>query len=108
MEEAATLCDELLIMDHGKGLALGAPREIIDSHAGRAVLELVDPADQARAAAMASGFDVEDFGRRVLVFADGFEELEELRRAMPPGQYVARPSALEDVFLRLTGRELRE
>jgi len=108
MEEAATLCDELLIMDHGKGLTRGAPGDIIASHAGRSVLELVDPAEQARAMALASGLDVEDFGRRVLVFAEGFEELEELRRAMPPGQYVARPSALEDVFLRLTGRELRE
>ncbi|GFK93466.1 Daunorubicin/doxorubicin resistance ATP-binding protein DrrA [Fundidesulfovibrio magnetotacticus] len=108
LEEAATLCDDLLIMDHGKALTGGAPADIVASHAGRAVLELVDPEERARAMVEASGFDVEDFGRRLLVFADGFEELETLRRALPPGQSLARPSSLEDVFLRLTGRDLRE
>lgn len=108
MEEAATLCDELLIMDNGRGLVRGTPAELIGSHAGRAVLELVDPAREARDKACSSGLDTEDFGRRMLVFADSFDELEAFRQTLPPGQYVARPSSLEDVFLRLTGRELRE
>jgi lipooligosaccharide transport system ATP-binding protein len=108
MEEAAILCDELLIMDHGKGLVRGTPAELISSHAGRAVLELVDPLPEARDKARASGLDIEDFGRRMLVFADSFNEIEAFRQALPPGQSVVRPSSLEDVFLRLTGRELRE
>jgi lipooligosaccharide transport system ATP-binding protein len=108
MEEAASLCDELLIMDHGRGLALGSPGEIIASHAGRAVLELTDPTAAARAGAAASGLDTEDFGRRVLVFAETFGELEELRRSGGFGHAATRPASLEDVFLRLTGRELRE
>lgn len=108
MEEAAILCDELLIMDHGRGLVRGTPSELIASHAGRAVLELVDPGAEARARVESSGLDCEDFGRRVLVFAESFAELEAFRQALPPGQSVTRPSSLEDVFLRLTGRELRE
>lgn len=109
MEEAATLCDELIIMDHGRDLVRGTPQELINSHTGAAVLELIDPDDEARATATASGLDVEDHGRRVLVFAESFGELETFRQALPQGgRYTARPSSLEDVFLRLTGRELRE
>lgn len=108
MEEAAILCDELIIMDHGRDLVRGTPSDLIASHAGTAVLELVDPAPEAREQAAASGLDLEEQGRRLLVFSDSFAELEAFRQTLPPGQYVARPSSLEDVFLRLTGRELRE
>ncbi|MFP5240656.1 MAG: ABC transporter ATP-binding protein [Acidobacteriota bacterium] len=108
MDEAAILCDELLIMDHGKALVRGTPAALIASHSGKAVLEITNPSEAARAAAEASSLDTEDFGRRVLVFAEDFSELESLRASLPPGQHVLRPSTLEDVFLRLTGRELRE
>lgn len=108
MEEAATLCDELLIMDHGRGLVRGTPAEMIASHAGRAVLEIMDPGHEARDRVAASGHDFEDFGRRLLVFADTFDELEALRQSLPESPSVTRPASLEDVFLRLTGRELRE
>ena len=108
MEEAATLCDELVIMDNGRDMVRGTPSELIASHAGRAVLELVDPDQETKGKALASGLDVEDFGRRLLVFAESFSELESFRQALPPGQTVTRPATLEDVFLRLTGRELRE
>jgi lipooligosaccharide transport system ATP-binding protein len=108
MEEAATLCDELVIMDHGRALVRGAPPGLIGSHAGQAVLELVDPGPETRSAALAAGLDTEDFGRRLLVFAESFDELAALGKSLPPGQHVLRPASLEDVFLRLTGRELRE
>jgi lipooligosaccharide transport system ATP-binding protein len=108
MEEAATLCDELVIMDHGRALVRGTPTDLIDSHAGQAVLELVDPDPETRTAALASGLDTEDFGRRLLVFSGSFDELAALGKALPSGQHILRPASLEDVFLRLTGRELRE
>jgi lipooligosaccharide transport system ATP-binding protein len=108
MEEAATLCDELVIMDHGRALVRGAPPGLIGSHAGQAVLELVDPGPETRRAALAAGLGTEDFGRRLLVFAESFDELAALGKSLPPGQHVLRPASLEDVFLRLTGRELRE
>ncbi|MBI4805982.1 MAG: ATP-binding cassette domain-containing protein [Desulfovibrio sp.] len=108
MEEAATLCDELIIMDNGRDMVRGTPSELIASHAGRAVLELVEPDQETKDKAQASGLDMEDFGRRLLVFAESFSELESFRQALPPGQTVTRPATLEDVFLRLTGRELRE
>ncbi len=108
MEEASTLCDELAIMDHGKNLVGGAPRALIESHAGTAVLELIEPDALAREKAAASGLDWEDLGRRVLVYGDGYAELEALRTSIPDAKYAARPASLEDVFLRLTGRGLRE
>ena len=108
MEEAAVLCDELLIMDHGKGLALGSVRELIDSHAGPAAMEIVEPSSETLARALSSGLDTEHWGHRLLVFADSFAQLEALRQSLPPGHCVVRPSSLEDVFLRLTGRDLRD
>jgi len=108
MEEAATLCDELVIMDHGRALVRGAPGELISSHTGQAVLELIEPDEAARARIAASGLEVEDFGRRVLVFGDSFAEMAALGKDLPSGQHILRPASLEDVFLRLTGRQLRE
>lgn len=108
MEEAAVLCDELLIMDHGKGLARGTARGLIDSHAGPAAMEIVDPGPGTAATVEASGLDHEHWGRRMLVFAESFAELETLRQALAPQHCVVRPSSLEDVFLRLTGRALRD
>jgi len=108
MEEASTLCDELVIMDHGRNLVGGTPRALIESHAGAAVLEIIEPGPIAREKAAASGLDWEDLGRRLLVYGEGYAELEALRATIPGAQYAARPASLEDVFLRLTGRELRE
>jgi len=108
MEEAATLCDEIVIMDHGRALVRGTPFELIASHAGQAVLELVEPDAKAREKAALSGRSVEDFGRRLLIFGDSFDDMAELGRTLPAGQQILRPASLEDVFLRLTGRQLRE
>jgi lipooligosaccharide transport system ATP-binding protein len=107
MDEAATLCDDILIMDHGRELVRGTPAELIARHVGQVVLELVEPDQQARDLVTASSLTYDDLGRRLLVYASSFEDLELLGERLGNRRRVARPSTLEDVFLRLTGRELR-
>jgi lipooligosaccharide transport system ATP-binding protein len=113
MDEAAQLCDRLVIMDHGRIAREGAPADLVAREAGREVLELrVAPADVpavlAAAQGAASGHEVD--GELVLLFTDDAEALHaRIREAGVPNRLqAARPGGLEDVFLRLTGRHLRD
>jgi lipooligosaccharide transport system ATP-binding protein len=113
MDEAAQLCDRLVIMDHGRIAREGAPAELVAREAGREVLELrVAPADVAAvlaaAGGAASGHEVD--GELVLLFTDDAELLHARIRAagVPSRLQAARPGGLEDVFLRLTGRHPRD
>jgi lipooligosaccharide transport system ATP-binding protein len=113
MDEAAQLCDRLVIMDHGRIAREGAPAELVAREAGREVLELrVAPPDVAAVLAAArgaaSGHEVD--GDLVLLFTDDAEALHARIRAagVPSRLQAARAGGLEDVFLRLTGRHLRD
>jgi lipooligosaccharide transport system ATP-binding protein len=113
MDEAAQLCDRLVIMDHGRIVREGAPAELVAAEAGREVLELrVAAADLPRllaaAGAATGGHEVD--GDLVLLFTDDAEALHaDIRAAgVPAALQAARPGGLEDVFLRLTGRRLRD
>jgi len=107
MEEAARLCEEVAIMDHGRVIAFGTPRDLLAHHFGDTVLELPRadaPADLASLPGLAveAGDRVEIFTRDVsltvsALLHDG-AKLERLR---------IRERTLEDLFLELTGRELR-
>jgi lipooligosaccharide transport system ATP-binding protein len=109
MEEASRLCDALVIVDHGKILVEGSPAELIRDHAGRFVLEIEGQDPQTRQFAAESGLRHDILERRVILYSDGDEaSLEEARRAFCPATCLTRQASLEDVFLRLTGRELRE
>jgi lipooligosaccharide transport system ATP-binding protein len=109
MEEAARLCDSLVIVDHGKILVEGTPAELIRDHAGRFVLEIETADPQIRQFAAQSGLRHDILERRVILYSGGDEaSLEEARRAFCPSTCITRHASLEDVFLRLTGRELRE
>jgi lipooligosaccharide transport system ATP-binding protein len=114
MEEAARLCDRLLIMDEGRIVTEGAPPELVQRHAGREALEL-ELGDDCDAAALidtiaerADGHELHEGA--LTLFA---EDAEELLRSIdhdrfPTDSAVVRRATLEDVFLRLTGRSLRE
>jgi lipooligosaccharide transport system ATP-binding protein len=114
MEEAARLCDRLLIMDEGQIVTEGDPPTLIRRHAGREALEL-DLADECDPEALlaslgerADGHELHDGA--LTLFADDAEEL--LRsldhERFPTESAMVRRATLEDVFLRLTGRSLRE
>lgn len=114
MEEAARLCDRLVILDHGRIVAEGEPQALVLEHVGREVLELelAEGCDaDALLAALDGRLDGHDRAEDLLMlYAPDAEELlaEIDARRFPHESAVARRATLEDVFLRLTGRSLRE
>lgn len=113
MEEAAHLCDRLVIMNEGKILTLGRPDDIVRDLVGNDVLELrLDPKDKTRAMdrLLELGLPVEDAGDSIYVIGRDGNDLEGLpaRLGVPIESYLYRRASLEDVFLKLAGRELRE
>ena len=112
MEEAAYLCDRLVVMDHGAILAQGSPDHLIRSFVGDVVVELrVRNADKTPLVEMlsSSGIDgrIEQRADSVLIYPNN--GLLSLHGVDLDGYEVTRrPGNLEDVFLTLTGRELRE
>ncbi len=113
MDEAEQLCDRLVVMDHGVIVAEGAPRELIEAHSTREVLELrfsVDDAEDRRSLYDSLAERVEVLPDRVLLYVhDGDEALRAVHAAgHAPTSALVRRSTLEDVFLHLTGRTLVE
>ncbi|HEV2427590.1 MAG TPA: ABC transporter ATP-binding protein [Acidimicrobiales bacterium] len=111
MDEAEQLCDRLVVMDHGSIVAEGSPRELIDRHSTREVVELrFDTDDHESMAPRVAGLAerVEALPDRVLLYVDeGDEALRAVHAAgVTPASALVRRSSLEDVFLRLTGRSL--
>jgi lipooligosaccharide transport system ATP-binding protein len=111
MDEAEQLCDRLVVMDKGRIVAMGSPRELIEQHSTREVLELRYAAgtNEVQAVGLAGiGERLEVLPDRVLVYADDGEvALKDVHeRGTEPESALVRRSSLEDVFLRLTGRSL--
>jgi len=109
MDEAARLCDRLMIVDQGKILVQGSPRQLIRDHIGTEIIEVATPSAELRAFVDRSGAAHEDLGHRLIVYVSGGEDFyHTLSREFCRCGCILRPASLEDVFLRLTGRELRE
>ncbi len=109
MDEAESLCDRLVIMDHGRIIAQGAPRQLIAEHASESVIEIEGPGPELKTYLKDHQIKHDDLGERMIIFADAQGELEdEVRRRFCMASCLFRAGNLEDVFLRLTGRELRE
>ena len=118
MEEAARLCDRVAVVDHGKVIALGTPRELIASLGAEHVVEVaVDDAlarQDALFHALPSVEDVAHDGRSWRL------TVREVHRAVPallaalsergaqPTELATHHATLEDVFMSLTGRRLRD
>jgi lipooligosaccharide transport system ATP-binding protein len=113
MDEAEQLCDRLVVMDKGKIVAEGSPRELIERYSTREVVEL-----------RFEGTRPDDFGHwtdgqvtrveslpdRVLLYTDDGDAAAHTmhERGLVPDSVLVRRSTLEDVFLHLTGRTLIE
>ncbi len=110
MDEAERLCHRLAIMDHGRIMASGTPRELINAHIEPQVVEVFG--DGAEAWAQAHGARLaercEQTGETVFCYARSVESLLRDLEQRPQLRYLHRPANLEDVFLRLTGRDLRD
>jgi lipooligosaccharide transport system ATP-binding protein len=110
MDEASRLCDRLVILDHGKILVEGTPEALIHRHVGREIIEIVPPDEEIRAYLRAQDQPFEDLGGRlVLPIQEPDSDLfSQLTIKFFGRRCTVRPATLEDVFLHLTGRELRE
>ncbi|MHB1763946.1 MAG: ATP-binding cassette domain-containing protein [Gammaproteobacteria bacterium] len=107
MEEAERLCDRVAIMDQGRIRTLGAPRELVERSLPRFVLEIREPVAENLSLDPAC-YTLERVGALTLVYASRREPLADLVDQMHLNRYIERPTNLEDCFLKLTGRELRE
>lgn len=109
MDEAQRLCDRLIIMDNGKILVEGKPLDLIRDHVGKSVIEVIAPCSDLRLALKEKGVVFEDIGQRLIIYSNDGENLyRDLLSEHCREGCMLRPATLEDVFLRLTGRELRE
>ncbi len=107
MEEAYQLCDEILIMDHGNIIAQGSPRDLLSKHFNDVILQLPKgdiPIDETRLPVTVSHSNgVVEFQTQ-----DVNATLEKLiEQGIPLNHLRIRERTLEDLFIELTGRELR-
>jgi len=107
MEEAELLCEEIVILDRGRIVAQGPPRRLLREHFAEVLLELPRPEfpEEARRLPLR----ILDASDRVEITTDDLEETLRLLLAakVPLTNLRIRPANLEDLFLELTGRELR-
>ncbi len=110
MDEAERLCHRLAVMDNGRIISQGTPRELIAQNIEPQVVEVFGEfaADWAHnhAARHAQRFEVS--GESVFCYTDDAQPLLQELQKLPELRYLHRPANLEDVFLKLTGREMRE
>jgi lipooligosaccharide transport system ATP-binding protein len=109
MDEAARLCDRLLILDRGRILVEGKPSRLINEHAGRDVIEVDHPSAALRTFLQSRQLMFDDLGHRLTVYGMESDHLFHLISSQYCTENCSlRMATLEDVFLRLTGRELRD
>jgi lipooligosaccharide transport system ATP-binding protein len=109
MDEAERLCDDLVVMDKGRIVAQGAPRILIRQHVEANVLEIHGeghPVGQLLSGI--SGLRLEQVGETHYCYTDDLAPVLQRLEQAPELICMHRPTTLEDVFLRLTGHELRE
>ena len=111
MDEAERLCSRLLVLDHGRKIAEGRPRDLIAEHLepdvvevyGNGALELAGAADLASLAAR-----IEVSGETVFFYTQDARRLLDALAQRGGLRTFHRPANLEDLFLKLTGRKIRE
>jgi lipooligosaccharide transport system ATP-binding protein len=109
MEEAERLCQRLAIMDHGRIIAQGSPRSLIAEHTERQVVEVHGPGvEDWIATAKRLAPRVERVGDTVFCYAQDVEPILKNLSSTSDLTYLHRAASLEDVFLKLTGRDLRD
>jgi lipooligosaccharide transport system ATP-binding protein len=110
MDEAAALCDRVLIIDNGKIIETGVPQKLIKEHVGEDVLEVAyDETILKNLKEELPDAHVEVFGDQIRVFINQPHGVfERIVKKFPDIDMTIRNANLEDVFLKLTGRKLRE
>lgn len=110
MDEAERLCDRLAVIDHGKLIAEGPPRNLIAQHIEAQVVEVYGENAQAWGESVGRGnsarFEVS--GETVFCYTNDPQPLLDSLLITEGVRYIHRPANLEDLFLKLTGREMRD
>ncbi|MBO0943860.1 ATP-binding cassette domain-containing protein [Acidovorax temperans] len=111
MDEAERLCSRLLVLDHGKKIAEGKPRELIAEHLESDVVEVfgvgaVALAEDAHLRALAARVEIS--GETVFFYTQNAQPLLQALGQHGHLRTLHRPANLEDLFLKLTGRQIRE
>jgi lipooligosaccharide transport system ATP-binding protein len=110
MDEAERLASRLAVIDHGTLIASDTPRALIEKHVEPEVIEVFG--DDARAWADTHGRGLakrlEVAGETAFFYADDPQPLLDKLAHAPGVRYLHRPANLEDLFIKLTGRELRD
>ncbi|MDO9165743.1 MAG: ATP-binding cassette domain-containing protein [Rhodoferax sp.] len=110
MDEAERLCSRLLVLDHGRKIAEGRPRDLIAQHLEPDVVEVYGNGAQTLldAPLKTLAARVEVSGETVFFYTQDAKPLLKALDAYPQLRTLHRPANLEDLFLKLTGRQIRE
>jgi lipooligosaccharide transport system ATP-binding protein len=110
MDEAERLCHRVAIIDHGRKIAEGAPRDLVNEHIEPQVVEVFgdDALSWADRFGRGASERCERTGETVFCYTHDADALVHALDREPALRYLHRPANLEDVFLKLTGRELRD
>jgi lipooligosaccharide transport system ATP-binding protein len=108
LDEAARLCDRLVIMDNGKILVTGSPADLVKRYVGNEIVE-VEKTNEVISCLVVNNIPYEITGDSVQIATESSREvIRILFDHCSPHKVLTRPATLEDVFLKLTGRKLRE
>jgi len=109
MEEAAQLCDRVIVMDHGQILLQGSPGSLVEREVGRTVVEAWNFAGKFEAFLRELPGRIELVGDRLYFYPLEEDHVESLlEQRFPSQERLIRRATLEDVFLKHTGRALRD
>ena len=109
MDEAERLCDVISVLDHGRVITRGSPRELIAGHIEPHVVEVFgDGLDVWQDCAANLCHRCEQVGETLFCYTDDPKAVVTDLETRPGLRYLHRPANLEDVFLKLTGRDLRD
>jgi lipooligosaccharide transport system ATP-binding protein len=109
MEEATQLCDRVVVMDDGKILLEGAPLDLVEREVGRTVVEAWNYGEEFVHFMRALPGRLEEVGDRLYFYPKEGDHIERIfEERFPQQERLIRRATLEDVFLKLTGRALRD
>lgn len=110
MDEAERLCNRLLLLDHGKKIAEGTPRDLISQHLEPDVVEVYgqDALALVNSPLVELAQRTETSGETVFFYTADATPLLNALNTYPGLRTLHRPANLEDLFLKMTGRQIRE
>ncbi len=110
MDEAERLCDRLAVIDRGRMIAEGAPHDLIRQHIEAQVIEVYgeNALVWERSEGRGKSARIEVSGETAFCYTNDVQDLLDSLQVTQGVRYIHRPANLEDLFLKLTGREMRD